>query len=188
MAYPESYQETAMLTLKNGSVKNNFALITESIEINSGEKQIEGLVTLSGGRITKWTPEGDTEFTAKIIPVGVGKTTDTTADGFWQYFQAGTDDTMPQSTPNSRSRNVYSVAIMFASTYPADAFTSTATSIAAYRVVLKNAYITKFTKSGNTSDGFMADLAIKCVPFDKNGSSNITEESTDGTGALPNLA
>lgn len=187
MAYPESWQEVALLSVSNGSAVKNFALITDSFDINNGEKGIEGKPTVAGGRIVMWTPEGDTEFTAKIIPVGVGKTTDTTADGFWQDFhpQSTADDTFPQLASNTRLRTTVSLAIMWASTLPSTAFAATGTSVSAYRMILRNAYFTKFTKAFSTSDGLSADITVKCPAFTKSGDANITEESTDGSDVLP---
>jgi hypothetical protein len=187
MAYPESWQEVAILTIKNGSTKTNFALLTESFEVNNGEKAVEGLATVSGGRIMKWTPEGDTEVTCKIVPVGVGKSNDTTADGFWGLFQPGAGTTDPIMASSSKTRTLYSVAIMWTSSALADAFTSSATSAAATRFVMKNAYITKLTHSFGTSDGLMADMTLKCGAYDKSGNPNIVWDSASGAGAALNV-
>lgn len=188
MAYPESWQEVALLSISNGSSIMNFALITDSFEVQGGEKGIEGKPTVAGGRIAIWSPESDTEFTAKVIPVGVGKTTDTSADGFWQWFQTPStaDNSFPQSVSNTKNRTTVSLAIMWSSTLPSTAFAATSPATAsAYRTTLKNAYITKYTKSFSPTDGLSADISIKCPAFAKDGTSNVIEESTDGTGALP---
>jgi len=185
--YQESWQEVALLSISNGSSIMNFALITDSFEVQGGEKQIEGKPTVAGGRIVMWTPESDSEFTAKVIPVGVGKTTDTSADGFWQWYQtpSSPDNTFPQSVSNTKNRNTVSLAIMMASTLPSTAFATTSTSASAYRTTLKNAYITKYTESFSTTEGLSADITIKCPAYAKDGTSNVIKESTDGTGVLP---
>lgn len=190
MAFPESWQEVALLSIKTSLATQNFALITESIDVTHGDKQVEGMATVAGGRIMKWTPETDTEFTAKIYPVGVGRLADTSSNGFWQIFQpsaaaSGVADTYPQNVSVSRIRNTYSVALMWSQSLPADAFAPTTGSPAAYRTILRNAWITKFKESFSPSDGYSGDITIVCPPFAKDGSINITKESTDGSIVLP---
>lgn len=186
----ESWQETALLTLKqgSGSTAYNFALITESFELNTGEKAIEGLATVSGGRIAKWTPEGDTEFTAKVIPIGIGTDDQTSLEGFWNKFQPQASDSYTQNGVlnrafNKRFRNKYTVAILQTSTtYPADA-TASVSSADAIRFAMRNAYITKVTHSFGTSDGLTGEITIKCPAFDKTGASNVLIESMAANGA-----
>lgn len=187
---PESWQEIAILTMDDGTTKTNFALITESFEINGGEKGIEGLPLVNGGRIAKLSPETDTEFTAKIIPLGVAVTTETTATGFWQRFQpqATPDVTQPLRALNSRLRNKYTVAVVWSTQTQADAMAASTANAVALRFAMRNAYITKLTHSFTTSDGLMADITFKCPAFGKDGTANVQMESTDGTGTLPILA
>lgn len=185
MAYTkESWQETALLTIYDGATYTNFALITESFEFNTGDKEIEGLPLVNGGRIAKWTPEADTEFTAKIIPLGVGAGTETSATGFWQKFQppAALVSTDPIAIQNTRNRSTYTVAAMWATSFPGNAIASASVSSAATtRLSMRNAYITSLKNSFSTSDGLMADITIKCPAFGKDGSSNVKMESCDGS-------
>lgn len=192
----ESWQETALLSLMDGSTAYNFALITESYELNTGEKQIEGLATVSGGRIAKWTPEGDTEFSAKIVPIGVG-TDDANwgLEGFWAKFQpastvGGTYNSNPAVVQNSRFRKTWTVAIMQTSgTYPANATLANAASSDAKRFAMRNAYIVKCTEAFGTSDGTTGEVIIKCPAFNKAGSSNVQFASTaSGSSALAVLS
>ena len=185
----ESWQETALLTLMQGSTAYNFALITESFEVNTGEKAVEGVATVSGGRITKWTPEGDTEFTAKIIPIGIGTDDLTNLEGFWNKFQPQTSNGYTQNGVlnrafNKRFRNTYTVCVMQTSgTYPASANLASPTSADAKRVSMRNAYITKCTQAFGTSDGLTGEITIKVPAFAKDGSSNILDESCSANGA-----
>lgn len=187
MAFAESYQEVALLSIKTSAATQNFALITESIELTTGDKNVEGIATMSGGRIMKWTPEGDTEITFKCYPVGAGRLADTDSNGFWQTFQpqATAIDTYPQNVSVSRFRNTYSVAMMWSRSLPANAFAATTTSDSAFRTILRNAWVTKYKESFTPSDGLSADVTIVCPPFAKDGSVNITKESTDGSAVLP---
>lgn len=183
--FPDSWKEVALLTLYDGTTKQNFALITESFDIATGEKGMEGLATVAGGRIKKYTPETDTEFTAKIIPVGVGLTTETSMTGFWQRFQPqGTADaTDPIQASVSRTRNTYTTCVMWATTLPADAVLAPASSVAALRFTMHQSEITSLKHTFTTSDGLMADVTIKTIPFDKSGIANVIFESCIGSGA-----
>ena len=178
----ENWRETALLTLVDSSNnKMNFALITESFDFKPGDKDIDPVPMVNGGRIVKFNPEGPFEFSGKIVPLGAG-TTAASIEGFWQHMH-------PQGTPkgagaiqvfNTRRRNVYDVAIMMTSgTYPADATAASPAAADSQRVAVRNAYITAEPYSFSTSDGWMADITIKGAPFTKAGASNISFESTD---------
>ena len=190
----ESWQETALLTLVDGTTCHNFALITESFELNTGEKSIEGLATVSGGRIVKWTPEGDTEFTAKIVPIATGFDDATSMEGFWVKFQpqslagGGTVTGNPTSVFNRRFRKTYGVSILQTSgTYPSNATLANATGSDAQRLSMRNSYITSLKQAFGTSDGLTGDVTIKCPAFNKTGNSNVQFETT-AAGASAVLA
>jgi len=185
----ESWEEVALLTLYDGVTEQNFALITESFDIKPGEKDIEGQPTVSGGRIVKWKPEGDYEFSAKITPVGSGTETQASMDGFFQRLhpQSTPDNTMPVHVLNTRNRNKYTVAIMWATTLPANATLGTTTT-EGYRIAFQNAYVTATPFSFSTSDGLMGEVTIKGPAFTKAGAANIATDEVDATGNLPVLS
>ena len=49
-----------------------FAALTETIDFDVGEKDIEGIPLVNGGRVTKWNPEGDTTVTLEAYPLQAG--------------------------------------------------------------------------------------------------------------------
>ena len=188
----ESWQEVALLSIKDmtGTTAMNFALITESFEPKAGDKEIEQISTVSGGRITKWTPEGMTEFTAKIIPIGDGYVNQTSLEGFWGLFQAATTNptAIPLDIQNTRNRKTWNLSCLWiqggVTNFPANAFLASTASCDAHRFSIRNAYITANPMSFSTSDGLGADITVKCPAFTKAGASNVKVESTDAAGTL----
>jgi len=49
-----------------------FASIIQTVDLDIGEKDIEGLALVNGGRVTKWTPEGDSTITFEAYPLETG--------------------------------------------------------------------------------------------------------------------
>ena len=49
-----------------------FASIAETADFDIGEKDIEGLALVNGGRVTKHTPEGDSSITFEVYPLEAG--------------------------------------------------------------------------------------------------------------------
>ena len=57
---------------KIGEQEIQFASEIETSDFDIGEKDIEGIVLVNGGRVTKWTPEGDTSVTFEAYPLESG--------------------------------------------------------------------------------------------------------------------
>ena len=57
---------------KIGGEEVQFASITATLDFDLGEKGIEGVPLVNGGRVTKWTPEADTTITFEVYPLQIG--------------------------------------------------------------------------------------------------------------------
>jgi len=57
---------------KIGKEEVQFASETETADFDIGEKDMEGLALTNGGRITKFTPEGDSTITFEAYPLEAG--------------------------------------------------------------------------------------------------------------------
>ncbi len=55
-----------------GGEEVQFDSITETADFDIGEKDIEGIPLVNGGRMTKWTPEGDSTITFEAYPLEAG--------------------------------------------------------------------------------------------------------------------
>jgi len=183
-AVPSAWDEFCLIGITNdGGSEVQFAALTEDITaMDFGEKDIEGVANLKGGRITKFTPMTDESVTLKVYPVDVKLD----GNGVAQWFHPqSTDDTdSPALVKNTKEREKHRVVILLSTNLPASAGTLPQTGAPAYRIQIANAYVTRYVPS---FDGkiYSAEMTIKWVPFTKDGTGNKYEESTDGTVLLP---
>jgi len=179
---PEAYPSAA-----GGGACIEFAGMTEDITaIDWGDRDIEGVALVNGGRVVKTMSMGDESVTLKLYP------TDTllddgsdVANGIAQLFhpQAAEDTSYPAVADNSIYRRKFGLIILWAETLPAVADALPAESKTAYRVQVVNAYMTSYKL--NYDDKVMsAEVTFKWAPFQKDAGSNKREESTDGTVQL----
>lgn len=200
---PDSWDEIALIGIRydddgigTGGTEAQFAAITEDITaMDWGEKEIEGVPTLSGGRIVKRTPMTDESITLKMYPVEA--TLD--ASGIIQWFHpqvavatpkvsTGTisnDTSPPMAVYNSNLRRKHKIIIIWATGFPATAGAVTVSGQQAYRIQIVNAYLTKVVPSYDDKQ-LSVEATFKWAPFNKAGSPNKVEESTAGnTAVLP---
>jgi len=183
--YPDSYKEVCKISIidtdSNVIVFDGF---TEDITaMDWGEKDIEGMALLNGGRVVKNTPMTDESITLKVYPV---KADNATTDSVAQLFhpQSTADVTQPIAVDNTITRSQVGLIMLWATVLPADASTLPGDSIPAYRVQVINAYVTKYTPSFDDKH-FSAEITLKWAPFAKDATRNKREESTDGSEYLP---
>ena len=63
-----------------------FNSIVETADFDVGEKDIEGLALVNGGRVTKHTPEGDSSVTFEVYPMEAGA-----GEGFFDLLHGSED-------------------------------------------------------------------------------------------------
>ena len=63
-----------------------FNSIVETADFDVGEKDIEGLALVNGGRVTKHTPEGDSSITFEVYPMEAGA-----GEGFFDLLHGSED-------------------------------------------------------------------------------------------------
>ena len=87
--------ETCLVGIsKIGGEEVQFASITETVDFDIGEKDIEGVALTNGGRVTKWTAEGDSTITFEAYPLEAGA-----GDGFFDLMHD--DNVLVTSTTDS---------------------------------------------------------------------------------------
>ena len=175
-----AWLETALVTItKLAGTDYEFAALTETVDIDQGDKDIEGIANVAGGRVVKWTPEGDTMITLEIYPTGVNGLE--SPDGVANLFHGFTSTS---TGSNSRTRDLFRVAVLWTNdTTATSGAGATAASTSNKRFVLANAYVTSYKTS--FTDGIQkSTVTFKAVPFDKAGTtSNILEEGIDNTAS-----
>jgi len=188
----EAWSETALITVvgSSGTISTamNIAALTDTIDIDQGDRDIEGVPSLSGGRMVKKLPEGDTEITFEGYPIGIGDADSASPDGLMQAFLGGTDTTVPFSVDSSNlTRNTYSVYILWTDDTAATiGTTSIASGKNALRYKFANCYMTS-CKASMTDGILKGTFKFKCPPRNQAGTANITVESTDGTASMNTL-
>jgi hypothetical protein len=187
---PDAWKEVCMISIlpESGSALA-FQGFTEDITaMDWGDKDIEGVALLNGGRVVKVTPMGDESITFKVYPINAEVTA---GEGAVQHFHsivtAGSyadDSTQPIAVPNSINRRKFGIVILWAETLPSNATTVPDISKTAYRIQVVNAYMTSYKPSFDDKI-LSAEVTFKWAPFTKAAVGNKREESTDGTAQLP---
>ena len=181
----------------------HFCALSESIDIDEGERGIETVKTLCGGRIVRSLPQEDTTITMKLYPqqAGVvpGGTTDSAARGIHDLFyesvstSSATTGEIVVNNASSGSRNKYRIAVLWTDLAIADGDATgevDSPANAGLRWVGRNGYITKIAQTFS-SDGQLAyDVTFVVPARQANGTTaNIQVESVDGvaTGTMTAL-
>jgi len=163
-----------------------FASLTETVDIDIGDKDFDVIATLSGGRLVKFNPQEPTTITLEAYPVDAATAampnTATTGAGFfdlmntWQIAQ-------PMDIDVSRDRNKHRIALMWTdkSTETDAAAAIVAPTNNALRIVAADGYFTSVKPS--FTDGVLKfTITYKVPPFDKDGTANVVIQSVSGTG------
>jgi hypothetical protein len=188
MSLPDSWTETCYIEITKenefAETTNQFAALTDTVDIDSGEKAIDWINNLAGGRIPTFTPESPTSVTLEMIPVGIAK-----PDGLSQFFLGDdSDSTQPLSTDNTRTRYTFRVVLLWTEyTSVTKASQEIPSGYASLRHSYDSCKLTGLTFSF-TDDVLKCTATFSIRPFKKNGTAAITFEETDGTESLPSLA
>ena len=98
----DAWMETALIGISIiGSEEVQFSSIVETADFDIGEKDIEGLALVNGGRVTKHTPEGDSSITFEVYPLQAGA-----GEGFFDLLHGNEDVVSGVTTSTSASKLV----------------------------------------------------------------------------------
>ena len=181
---PEEWQEQALIgIIPEGDSEVAFAGITEDMTaLDWGDKDIEGIPLINGGRLVKKIPMADESMTLKLYPVSAGVDAETTATGIAQLFhpQSTADATQPIAVDNTLTRKKFGIIILWSTALGATAGALPASGEAAMRLQIINAYMTSYKL--NYDDKILsAEVTFKWTPFQQDASANKREESADGS-------
>lgn len=189
------WSETALIAISAQAGTNvKFACMTETVDIDIGDKDFDVIAGLCGSRLIKFTPEDVTTVTLEAYPLEAGtmNLTATTLSGTGFFDLMHTVDTaQPLVVPVDRTRTPYRIAIMWTDkTTETDATAAiTAPTNTALRFVAAGGYFTS-VKPSFTDKVLKFTVTYKVPPFDSSGSANIKIESVAGsaTATLTSLA
>lgn len=186
----ETWSEVGLVAItKIGGEDVEFYTITSSVELTIGDKDVEFLPILNGGRLAAFKPQGDTEITLELYPLEAGTdSTSTTAKvGKGVFDLMGTvDSTQPLELNLSRTRDKYRITLLWTDdTTITNATSDIVAGKSGLRFAVRNGYVTSATPSGamTPTDPLKWQVKFKSGAFDKNGISNVTAQSTDGTAS-----
>jgi hypothetical protein len=191
VATNDAWMEVCLIAVsKIGGSDIQFAGLTETVDIDIGEKGIEGVPLVNGGRVTKFTAQGDSTMTFEMYPLQAG--TDTGAVGHGVFDLMNTvDGSVPIRVIGDRNRDKYRVLVLWTNDpTPTTAQASTANTYSALRIGMADGYFTQVKPS--FTDGILKfTVTYKVAAFDKAGAGNIMVESCAGASApdvLPAVA
>lgn len=186
---PDTWSETAFVAISaKAGTEHEFMTITETVDIKVGDKDIDVINTLAGGRLVKFNPQDVTEITLEAYPVLTTSTSasaGSTGTGFLDLQYTTSDTTQPISLTNDRTRTKVRCAILWTSdTAVTKATAATTSTNAGFRITAQNGYVTQYNEA--FTDGVKkATIKMRFPAFDKSGTANLTFESTDGSATLP---
>ena len=189
MVQPDVWSETALVSIsKTNSFETEFYTITETADYNFGNKDIDVLATLAGGRLVKFVPQEPTEITLELYPVEAGSSLAAAGagKGVFDLLWGGinSDTTQPVSISSDRTREAHRITFLVTDdTTVAAAGASVNLNQSGLRIVVKNAYCTSANWSYTEKLG-KATVTYKAAPFDKSGNANVEIISTDGTATM----
>jgi len=191
----DALSEIAMVSIAAmGGNEYYFNTITENIDIDQGDKPVEFISTIGGGRLAKFNPQEDTTLTFETYPTLVGPTsTGASASlGVESFFHSTPDVSVdiPQSISATKTRTKYRVTIVFTSdtaiSSTSSAIGELSSSFGAVRYSFADCYMIS-AKPSFTDKILKETVKFICPAFDKNGTSNILVESTNATAAVTAL-
>lgn len=190
-AVDDAWMETCLIAISiQGGSDIQFASVTETVDFDIGEKDIEGVPLVNGGRVTKFTPEGDSSITFEAYPLQAGTDTGSTGLGFYDLMHS-VDASVPIRVTNDRDRDKYRVLALWTNDpTPTTAQSVTANTYSALRIGMADGHFTSVKPS--FTDGILKfTVTFKCAAFSKTGTGNVMMESCAGSTAgdiLPAIA
>jgi len=187
MAKVDSWSEIGLvsITAQSGTAVE-FKTLTETVDIDIGDKEFDAMPMISGGRVVKFNPQEPTEITLEAYPVEAGTDTGAVGKGFFDLLNTA-DATQPVSISVDHTRTKYRMSLLWTDqTSPATAEVALTTSGAdsGLRILCADGFFTSAKPS--FTDGILKwTVKYKVPAFDKSAVANVKIESTDGTANLP---
>lgn len=186
MANVDMWSETALVAISAPAGNDvQFMTITETLDIDIGDKDFDIVASLAGGRLVKFNPQAETTITFEAYPVEAGTDTGSVGKGFFDLLNTP-DATQPISVLVDHTRTKHRVIILWtddATITTAEALVPTVGTASGMRIVAADGYFTS-AKPSFTDGQLKWTVMFKVPAFDKNAAANVKVESTDGTADL----
>jgi hypothetical protein len=189
----ETWSERAKVSIAlEGGSDITFEALTETIDVDLGDKAIETVKTTKGGRLVKYTPQDDSTITLEAYPVEAGTTTANKSSyngtGFFDLLNtSATSQFQPIQISGDLNRDRVRCSILW---------TNDSTNINAAGGIIAGPKALRIVGCGfvtsakpSFTDGVLKfSVSITVPSFKKDGTANIKMESTDGTQPLGGLS
>jgi hypothetical protein len=195
----DAWQKHAIITIDDGTYNVTLQALTETIDLDIGEREIDIINLLNLGQIAKFGAMGLTTLTFEgyALKAGTSDASGSAATGFWDIFAykptrylAGTTDTdlaEPQAIPVTNQITRLRIMILWTNDSGVTTATSAVTSGLGYkgkRFGIADCICTGHKES--FTDGVLkTTLTFKGLAFSKNASARIMMESGQDTNPLP---
>lgn len=192
---PEVWTEEALVCIEQedaaaGDGKLYFKTITDTVDFDLGEKGMESIATIGGGRLAKFSPETDSTVTLELFPIAAGNYWSSSCEegaGFYDLLNshAGTYDPAAvagsayQAIVNDHTRTRYRLTVLW--TNDTSATDPTAAIVSGNYAALRISCCGWFTKVSPsfTDDSLKVTATMKIPAFKKDATANIQVASTD---------
>jgi hypothetical protein len=192
---PDTWSELCAVNLAlKGKNDFKYAALVEDVEFEQFSKPVTFAALINGGRAALFEPHEEVVLRLGAWPVEAGTDSDLApasyAKGFFDLLYPNSSPTVqPLSYPADRLRKEVRALIMWTddpaiigATGSFNAASATASLQSAKRIQLKGGFVRSITPTF-ADKRQKEEIEIVFPPFAKNGTSNITVESTDATAA-----
>ena len=181
---PDAWTETFLITIQlKGGTAIEFPATITTYDITGGDKDFTQIANGKGGRIKKFEFQTPYEVTLEAYSTQAGTDTGAVGLGFADLL-ATVDATQPISIVPDHVRNRYLLAI--AHTTSTSATSAVAVSVAGDRIerdIFKNGHFVSYVST--MTDGIRKHtIKYKVTAFAKDGTANVTQDSSDGSAAV----
>jgi len=185
----DAWQRQAQINIDDGTTSVDVEAVTETCELDVGERSFDMLTLLNLGQIPKFGPIGITTLTLEVYPLQAGTAAAGTATGVWDIFASkpAVDASGEMDVDLSNTLTRYRVAILLTNDDDATGAEEEIDSgDLALRFVMADCFCVS-CKSSFTDGIFKQTLVMKGIAFRKDGTSNIKMESCTASDTLTAL-
>ena len=164
-----------------------FQSITETVDIDIGDKDFDVIATLGGGRVVKFSPQEPITITLEAYATQAGTATGAVGQGFFDLMNTA-DTSQPLQVSADRVRNPYRLVMLWTDDANNQAPSKSILSgKSALRIIAADGKFTSVKES--FTDGILKfTIVYKVKPFDSSGNANFEVQSTDTTAAMDALS
>jgi hypothetical protein len=195
---PDIWTEECLVSIATpGKGELLFEAKTESVDIDLGEKPVEFVPILNGGRLTKFEPMEDSTITMECYFVGVGSgtwpaaATSVDGDGMFDLFQAEYTTKPYTITLSSVTRTMVRITLLWtdqATVTGGAALGTVLTASTGLRMSFADGFITSIKPVMNADDGLKFTIVAKFPAVDSSGNGCCRVYDCDSTAQLPALS